>query len=179
MIKEKDLREFRKTYQYPDGTAITLQTIQNALEDKANEYQIPIAFYDEQIKSGGMLSSSIVDCIVLYHPEHRNDYYKIAISIKRQGTMAFVSSYEFGESKNMKKLGARAGAATAMKSGLKGIGGVTQGAPGVSRAIGGIIGGSIGGAVGLLRSIGGSKSKQEEENYYYGAITQILDEVIC
>ena len=50
MIKEKELREFRPTYKYPDGTGITLQTIQNALKDKANEYQIPIAFYEEQIK---------------------------------------------------------------------------------------------------------------------------------
>lgn len=173
MIKEKELREFRPTYKYSDGTEITLQTIQNALEDKANEYQIPIAFYEEQIKYGGMLSSSMVDCIVLYHPEHRNDYYKIAISIKRQGTMAFISAYEFGESKNLKKLGARAGAGAAMKYGLKNISGGDKGVPGLS-----LVGGAIGGAVGLLRSVGGSKAKQEQENYYYGAITQIIDEVI-
>ena len=120
-----------------------------------------------------MLSSSIVDCIVLYHPEHRNDYYKIAISIKRQGTMAFISAYEFGESKNLKKLGARAGAGAAMKYGLKNIGGGDKGVPGLS-----LVGGAVGGAVGLLRSVGGSKAKQEEENYYYGAVVQILDEVI-
>lgn len=174
MIKEKELREFRPTYKYTDGNAITLQTIQNALEDKANEYQVPIAFYEEQIKFGGMLSSSTVDCIVLYHPEHRNDYYKVAISIKRQGTIAFVSTNEFGESKNMKKLGARAGAGAAMKYGIKNIGGGDKGVPGLS-----LVGGAIGGAVGLLRSIGGSKAKQEAENYYYGAVLQIIEEVIC
>lgn len=177
MIKEKELRESGPAYQCVNGREITLQTIQNAIDDKAKAYEIPVSFYDDQIKYGGMLNSSLVDCIVLYHPEHRNDYLKMVISIKRQGTMAFISIHEFGESKNMKKLGARAGAGAAAKAGLKSIGGLTQGAPGVSRAIGGIVGGSIGGAVGLLRSVGGSKAKQEEENYYYGAVAQILNEV--
>lgn len=173
MLKEKDLREFRPTYRYPNGTGITLQSIQNAIRNKANQYQIPVAFASEKIKSGGMLNSTVEDCLILYHPEHQKDYYNIAISIKRQGTMAFVSANDFGESKNLKKINAKSAAGSALKQGWKNAGKEGNWSPGMS-----LVSGAIGGAVGALRSLGGSKGKQEEENNYYGALMQILDEVI-
>lgn len=173
MLKDKDLREFRPTYRYSNGKEITLQTLQNAIKDIAMQYQIPVAFYNDQIKSGGVFNSQVTDCIVIYHPEHRNDYYKIAISVQYQGTMAFVSAQDFGESKNLKKLNARGAAGSALKQGWNNAGREGNWSPGMS-----LVGGAIGGTVGVIRSLGGSKAKQEEENRYYGALVQILDEVI-
>ena len=173
MIKDKDLREFRQTYCYRDGSGVTLQGIQEAIKGNSERYQIPISFYNDQIKTGGMLNSNTVDCLVLYHPEHRNDYFKIAISIRYEGTMAYVSTRDFGESKNMKKLNARAVAGNALKQGWKDAGKEGNWSPGMS-----MMSGAIGSAVGALRSLGGSKAKQEEENRYYSSLLQILEEVI-
>lgn len=173
MIKQEELREFRPVYRYAEGNAISLQTIQNAIKDSAMKYGIPVAFEADQIKSGGFLSKTVDDCIVLYHPEHPKDYYRIAISIKRQGTMAFVYANDFGESKNLKKLEARGQSKEAFKGAMKAdtssmnIGSDSYGAQLLKSGFK------------TLVSLGGSKAKQEEENNYYSALMMILDEVIC
>ncbi len=173
MLKDKDLKELRPTYKYMNGANITLPSIQNALADTSNRYQIPIAFYRDQIKTGGLLNSKVNDCLVLYHPAHRKDYCKVAISISRQGTMAFVRTDEFGTSKNMSRLSARSAAVGSLKTGWRNANRAGNYSPGMS-----LVGGLTGAAIGGLRAIGGSRAKQEEENLYYGALLSILDEVI-
>ena len=74
MIKADELREFRPVVRYRDGNQITLQTVQEAIKDCAQGMGIPVAFYTDQVKSGGMFNKTIEDCIVLYHPEHQYDY---------------------------------------------------------------------------------------------------------
>lgn len=99
MIKEKDLREMRPQVRYKDGQSITLQTVQNAIRDCAQANGIPVAFKADQIKYGGLIGGSVVDCIVLYHPEHEKDYFNLAIQVKHQGNYAFISVNDFGTSK--------------------------------------------------------------------------------
>ena len=101
MIKADTLREFRPSVRYKDGSGITLQTVQEAIKDCAQGMGIPVAFYSDQVKSGGLFNSSVEDCIVMYHPEHQNDYFKFCIRVGRQGTYAFVSVNDFGQSKQM------------------------------------------------------------------------------
>lgn len=173
MIKDKDLRELRQTYCYRDGREVTLQRIQDAIREVSEQYQIPISFYNDQIKSGGMLNSQVTECLVLYHPDHRDDYFKIAISVRYEGTMAYVSTQDFGVSKNMKKLNAREVAVSALKQGSNDAKKEGNWSPGMS-----LMSGVIGGTVGALRSLGGSKAKQETENRYYASLMQILEEVI-
>lgn len=103
MIKADTLREFRPSVRYKDGNGITLQTVQEAIKDCAQGMGVPVAFYNEQVKSGGLFNSSVEDCIVMYHPEHQNDYFKFCIRVGRQGTYAFVSVNDFGQSKQMAK----------------------------------------------------------------------------
>lgn len=177
MIKEKELLELRPEYRYMQGQEITLDKIQNAIQNKALSYQIPVGFYNDQIKTGGLLDSQTMECLVLYHPEHKNDYYKIVVSIKRQGTVAFVSAKRLGESKNLKKLDARHGAASAVRTGWNNAGKIaSEGGSNIGLSLGA---GLLAGAVKSLEGIGGSKKKQEEENQYYSIILQILDNVIC
>ena len=45
MIKADELREFRPVVRYRDGSEITLQAVQNALEAAANSIGIPVAFF--------------------------------------------------------------------------------------------------------------------------------------
>ena len=112
------------------------------------------------MKSGGLFNSTVEDCIVLYHPEHRNDYFKFCIRVGRQGTYAFVSVNDFGQSKQM----AKAERAEFAKQDRKG--------KPMSYKMGSIIGAGI-------ANIGKSKQKLEEEQMYYQCVFDIFDEIIA
>lgn len=160
MIKIDDLREFRPTYRFEDGASISLEAVQNALTTEAEKHGVPIAFYADQVKSGGMFNKQIEDCLVMYHPEHRNDYFTFCIRIQRQGSMAYVIVNDFGSSKQMDKF-ARTEFAKQDRKGKD-----------MSYKIGSMIGSGI-------RNLGKSKQKLEEEQNYYGAVEYILDQVIA
>lgn len=159
MIKADELREFRPVVRYKDGNGITLQAVQEALRECAQSMGIPVAFYPDQVKSGGLFSKTVEDCVVLYHPEHQNDYFKICIRVGHQGNYAFVSANDFGISKQMKK----AGQAEAYRESRKG--------QSMSYKVGSLIGQGI-------TSIGRSKAKYEEEQNYYACIIDLFDEIV-
>lgn len=173
MIKEKELYALRDTYRYPNGSTISLQGLQNQLQSCAAGYQIPVAFYNDQVKSGGLLNAQGEECLVMHHPAHLNDYMKIVFVIKRQGTMAFVATYAYGESKNKNKLNAAGAAGASLKAGWEAAGKEGNWSPGLS-----IVSGLAGGAINALKSLGGSKGKQGEEQLYYSALVSIVEEVI-
>ena len=159
MIKADELREFRPVVRYRDGKYITLQTVQDAIQDCAQGMGIPVAFYADQVKSGGMFNKIIEDCIVLYHPEHQHDYFKICVRVSHQGSYAFVSAMDFGNSKQMNK----ANQVKACKEDRKG--------KSMSYKVGSLIGQGI-------TTIGRNKSKLEEEKNYYACIVDIFDEIV-
>lgn len=159
MIKADELREFRPVVRYREGNDITLQTVQGALEDCASNMGISVAFYNDQVKSGGIFNKTIEDCIVLYHPDHRNDYYKVCIRVGRQGNYAFVAANDFGTSKQMKK----ADMAELYKADRKG--------KSLSYKVGSMVGQTV-------MSFGKSKSKLEEEKNYYACIMDMFDEIV-
>ena len=159
MIKDKDLREFRPTVRYQNGNGVTLQTVQEAIKQAAMNFGIPVSFYADQVKSGGLLNSSTEDCLVLFHPEHQNDYFKFCIRVKRQGAYAFVYINDFGQSKQMNK-DARADAYREDRRGQS-----------LSYKMGSMIGQAV-------TTIGKSKAKLEEEQNYYQCIFDIFDEIV-
>lgn len=160
MIKADILREFRPSVRYKDGSGITLQIVQDALKDAAQSMGIPVAFYAEQVKSGGLFNSTVEDCIVMYHPEHQNDYFKFCIRVGRQGSYAFVSVNDFGQSKQM----AKANRAEFAKEDRKG--------KAMSYKVGSML------SEGIM-NIGKSKQKLEEEQMYYQCVFDIFDEIIA
>lgn len=168
MLKEKELRNFRENTRCVNN--MRLADVKVAIESKARIRQLPVAFYNEQIKKGGMLNSSVVDCLVVYHPEHRNDYIKFAISIED----SIISIKEFGESKNQKKLNNRHGASDVMRAGIN------QANKNAERgaSIGGVLtaGALLSGAK-MLKSIGGSKEKKHAEDEYYLMLLSIFNEI--
>lgn len=159
MIKADDLREFRPQVRYQNGEGITLGTVKDAIKDCADKMGIPVAFTNDQVKSGGLFNSSVEDCIVMYHPEHERDYFKFCIRVKHQGVYAFVSINDFGQSKQMNK----ANTAEFMKQDRKG--------QSMSYKVGSMIGQG-------LRTLGSSKQKLEEENMYYQCVFDIFDEIV-
>ena len=166
MIKSKELRQYQPTVRYADGRGINLAVVQNALMEQAVKYQITVQFYNDQVKEGGLLNSDSTDCIVMFHPEHRNDYIKYVISIKRQGTMAFVAVDNYGISKNIAKLSAGSSALSDLKTS------VFSKDPNESAA-------ALGRALANgLKGLGGKKSKKEDEKMWYSAMSEIISNVI-
>lgn len=159
MIKTEELREFRPVYRFENGNGITLEGIQTELENVAKEKDVPVAFYLDKVKGGTLFNKQIEDGLVLYHPEHKNDYYKLCIRVQRQGNVAFIYVNDFGNSKQSDKFAKAEGAREDRR-----------GKP-LSYKIGSFIGS-------LIHNIGKSRQKLEEENNYYAALMDILDEVI-
>lgn len=159
MIKANELRELRPQVRYQNGEGITLNTVQEAIKDCAMKMGIPVAFKGDQVKYGGLFNSSVEDCVVLYHPEHENDYFKFCIRVKHEGSYAFVSVNDFGDSKQLKKEFA---AEFAKQD--------RQGKP-MSYKIGSMIGQG-------LRTLGKNEQKLEKEKMYYQCLNDIFDEVI-
>lgn len=173
MIKEKELELFQKPYYYTEGSQVTLESIQYQISNVASKYQIPVDFYADQI-SGGLISGAVgaltggerEECLVLCHPNHQKDYSKYVIRIGTQGTMAFVSVYVYGVSKNFKKLNAGSNAKKDFKDFIFN-GDVNESAKSLGKAV-----------VGGLRSLGGSKNKKNDEEMWYAAMKHIIEEVI-
>ena len=111
------------------------------------------------MKSSGLFNSQVDDCIVMYHPEHKNDYFNFCVRVSKQGTYAFVAINDFGQSKQMNK----ANTAEFMKEDRQG--------QAMSYKVGSMIGQG-------LRTLGGNRQKLEAENNYYQCIFDIFDEIV-
>lgn len=159
MIKADELRDFRPGVRVRDGSSITLESVKSAIEECAQGMGIPVAFYSEQVKAGGFFNSTVEDCIVVYHPDHQNDYFKFCIRVSHQGTYAFVTVNDFGQSKQIGK----AAHAEAAKEDRKG--------KSMSYKVGSMIGSGI-------ATLGRNKQKLEEEQMYYHCISDIFDDLM-
>lgn len=158
MIKSGILEEFRPRVSFKNGDGVTLENIQAAYTDCANQMGIPVAFYRDQVTSGGLFNSSVQDCLVLYHPDHMKDYFKFCIRISYQGIAAFVSVDVFGESKQINKA-ARDEFAREDRKGKS-----------MSYKLGSMIGAG-------LANIGKNKQKLEDEQNYYRCIDALFEEI--
>lgn len=130
-----------------------------ALIAETKKNGIPVAFYADQIKSGGMFNKKIEDCLVMHHPEHKNDYLLFCIRVQQEGDLAFAAMNDFGSGKQMDQF-ARAEYAKQDRHGKA-----------MHYKTGSMIGSGI-------RNIGKSKQKLEAEQNYYDASRHIPDRVI-
>ena len=164
MIKEKELREGRQI-RFRNGDNISFETVQEGLADLADQNAIKIAFYKDQVKFGNLFSSSIEDCIVLHHPEHRNDYICTVMRVTYQGKYAFLNLNDYGQSKMAVKVYAATEGRKEAKEERRGL-------P-MSERIGAAIGAGI---VNGVMSIGANKKKFEEEQNWYTIVDDIINE---
>lgn len=166
MIKENELWDYKDPIRYQDGEAVTLMTIQTALTEAAANFAIPVAFKNDQIKSGGLFNSATEDCLVMYHPEHEKDYLQFCIRVQHQGIYAIVNVNRCGQSKQLDK----AYRSEIAKQGVKDYVHAKD-----DMATGQAVGRMIGGALG---SIGKSKKKLDEEKTYYDYVDTIFNDVL-
>ena len=159
MVRADDLRDFRPQVRYENAEGLNLGTLQHAIRLYAEKLAIPVAFRDDQVKSGGIFSPTIDDCVVMYHPDHENDYFKFCFRIRTQGIYTFVIVNDFGQSKQLRKQ-------DAIEFGRQDREGKE-----LSYQIGSY-------AAQIFFSLGKNKQKLEDELRYYQVVTQIIDEII-
>lgn len=135
---EKNLStEWIPQVRFPNGNDVNLITVREAIQNEADENGIPVAFKEDQLKTGSVFSKQIEDVLVMYNPEHAYDYLQFIIRIQHMGKYAFMHVYNMGGSKNFRNSN-RAAA-----------------------------GGTIGAITKFGNFVGGVSAKlQAEENYY-------------
>lgn len=98
---EKDLTtQWIPQIRWPNGDSVNLVTVREAIQEQADENGIPVAFREDQLKVGGLLSKQREDVLIMYNPQHENDYLRFLIRVQHQGKYAFLYVYNMGGSKN-------------------------------------------------------------------------------
>ena len=149
MLKEKQLND--DVNKFKTARICTHQEAKEKIEKICNKYSIPVEIEFDNLKVGGFFNSRELDCLVICHPEHRRDYYKIVVVLG--GIEVIMAST--GSSKQMKKQAI----ADANKEWRKGRS--------MSEKVGNVIGSAI-------WMIGKSKNKLEMEQEYYNALIEVV-----
>lgn len=98
---EKDLStEWMPQVRWPNGNSVNLITVREAIQEQADENGIPVAFSEAELKVGGLFSKEREDILIMYNPQHANDYLRFAIRVMHQGKYAFMHVYNLGGSWN-------------------------------------------------------------------------------
>lgn len=97
---------------FPNGDNVNLMTVREAIQNEADENGIPVAFREDQLKSGGLFNKQIEDILVMYNPEHASDYLQFVIRVQHMGKYAFMHVYNMGGSKNFRDSSAAASGST-------------------------------------------------------------------
>ena len=103
MIRSSELREIYPIYCYaPKGDTVTFASLKNLIGKTAKVHGIPVAFELNEITSRKSNEITVEDCLVVYHPKHRQDYINIVFRIRREADIAYISKNEYGTSPRMK-----------------------------------------------------------------------------
>lgn len=99
MIKAVELQDTGNP-EYRFRGDISLNVICERLKEiNEEEFDVPIHIYRDKVKSGGLLNSSIEDCLIIENEEHLNDYYKFCITTRKQGKFTVITMNFYGQSK--------------------------------------------------------------------------------
>lgn len=149
MLKEKQLND--DINKFKTSVICTQQEAKTKIEHICAENEVPVSIEFDTLKIGSFLNSRELDCLVISHPEHQRDYYKIVVALG--GFEVIMAST--GTSKQMKKQAL----ADANKQWRKGRS--------MSEKVGNVIGSAI-------WMIGKSKDKLAQEQAYYNALIEVV-----
>jgi len=98
MIKASGLRNMGTCYVSEE---VTYQKIIGMIRYFNEEiYGLPIKAYIDRLKSGGLINSSVEDCLILENVNHPKDYLKYCLTIRRQGKLNIITVSRYGLSGN-------------------------------------------------------------------------------
>ncbi|MEG0875230.1 MAG: hypothetical protein RSH79_07990 [Clostridiales bacterium] len=158
MIKSDSLGEYRPPIRYKDDAGVTLETVRSAITEYAANLNIPVALSYDEVKSGGLFNPSTENSLVMYHPQHQDEYFKFCIRVAQQGTWVYVFVDSYGQSKQMKK----ANYAEGYRKDRKG--------KDMGYKVASLVGQGI-------TTIGRNKQKFEEEKMYYECVSDLFEEI--
>lgn len=164
MIKDSELRDFMDQVMVR-GENLELSQIMQAIKLCADDFGIPIACEFDEVKSGGVLSGSTESCFIVYHPEHKKDYYNICVRLRKQGKIGFIMLNDFGKSRLENNQASHDFTSQAVKDAIFN-GGDTAYA----------VGAVLGSAARKLVKGGANKTKLEEEQQYYTVLMGVFQE---
>lgn len=145
-IEEK--HRFINRVRFRNGNSLNFSAFQQLLEEKCEEYGIPVAFHMDTLKTGSIFKKQIEDVLIFFNPNHKSDYLWFLVRITRQGNVAFLDVFKCGGSDNFKHEN------TASFDSIGGLGRM------------------------MLNSLSGHKAKLREEETYYSILKTCLDEVL-
>ena len=99
MLKEKQLNDDLTSYKCSNNI-YTAEEAVNMIEQVAAQNEIPLNIVKDTLKIGGLFKSREAECLVLSHPGHERDYYKIVVM---SGVNNDIMMATTGMSKQMKK----------------------------------------------------------------------------
>ena len=149
MLKEKQLND--DINKFKASVICTQQEAKEKIERICANNSVPVSIEYDTLKVGGFFNSRELDCLVISHPEHQRDYYKIVVVLG--GFEVIMAST--GTSKQMKKQ-AIADANKQWRQGRS-----------MSEKVGNVIGSAI-------WMIGKSKDKLAQEQAYYNALIEVV-----
>lgn len=80
---------------------ITLEDMALAFMHQAKTQEVPLSWKLGEITDGALnnlMGGSITPCLILFHPLHEKDYFKLAVTQERMGKHNLVQIYSFGKS---------------------------------------------------------------------------------
>lgn len=163
MLKEKNLTKLRQT-RFKDGNHVNLHIIQQQLQETADSDGIPVLLEWDKLQSGGMLSKTHSDCLILCHPTHADAYSYYVFTISREGKYAFVDVFTGGISK--------AGALVQAKQSISSGGFSSLDTYGKGLVIGTLVGNAVSGTI-----FHNSNKKYESEQNWHLMIQDLLNDV--
>ncbi len=100
MYDRKDLLNIRQSYQLVGDRGMSIPVIEEYLAKYAEQYHITVTWTEDMINNDEEGKETVQDCLVLYHPDHKDDYYNIVIDFEAPTKLAILSASIAGSSAN-------------------------------------------------------------------------------
>ena len=111
MYNREDLLNIRKAFRLVGAEGMSIEILEAHATEFSEKFGVSLAWETDQIDNGG---GAIQDCLVLFNPDHKDDYFKIVVDFEMPSMLAALSASITGESANGIN---RAGAVALMQGG--------------------------------------------------------------
>lgn len=177
-IREKELAAYSDPIRMIDDDTTGFEAIDASLKSTAEMYGAEIEVWKDGVERG-TFDMNPISCLVLCHPEHKNDYFRFCITRKVQGKTCLVQIYTLGKSTQMSLEAFQKNTRAFDGSGVRGtaVGALRGGALGAGFAVGSAAAGIVKGggkllAKGIAAMMRDDVALSKEKDWY-----QLMDSV--
>ena len=100
MLKRDDLLSIRTAYQLIDEKGMSIAVLEDSLKGLAGTYEVPLSWERDQIENASGAKEAVQDCLVLFHPDHKDDYYRVVVEFEAPTKLAVLTASIVGSSEN-------------------------------------------------------------------------------